>query len=202
MPTGLGDHTYPGNKIRQYVDQKLKYMNFCREDGRRKKPIDVLRRMREIREHGSRLQNLFRPDEIFTVDEFKQVYWNVFPNTMQNWLTDDQNINPFDPAAPLDVDEIADHPQRYWQLYFKNETPSQPLNNRNRNNKRGRDNDNQKSSHTTQNDSKKAKKDKSNKDGSVATNNSRGGCDGNRGRFPIQGHDEMRHDWRGCHLNP
>ena len=35
MPTDLGDHTYPGNKIRQYANQKFKYMNFCREDGRR-----------------------------------------------------------------------------------------------------------------------------------------------------------------------
>ena len=28
MPTDLGDHTYPGNKIRQYADQKLKYCLF------------------------------------------------------------------------------------------------------------------------------------------------------------------------------
>ena len=48
MPTDLGDHTYPGNKIRQYVDQKVKFMSFRREDGRREKPTDVLRRMREL----------------------------------------------------------------------------------------------------------------------------------------------------------
>ena len=49
--------------------------------------------------------------------------------------------------------------------------------------------------------SKKAKKDK---DGSAATNhtnNSCGGRDSDRGRCPIQGHDEMRHDWCGCHQN-
>ena len=38
MPTVLGDHTYPENNIRQYVDQKVKYMNFRRDDGRREKP--------------------------------------------------------------------------------------------------------------------------------------------------------------------
>ena len=53
-----------------------------------------------------------------------------------------QNIDPFNPAAPLDVDEITDHLQRYWQLYFKNETQTHLSNNRNRNNKRDRDNGN------------------------------------------------------------
>ena len=125
---------------------------------------------------------------------------------MQDWLTNDQNINPFDPAAPLDVDEIADHLQRYWHLYFKNENQTQPSNNRNRNNKRGRDNDNQKKlPQTAQTDSKKAKKDKGNIDGSVAnnhTNNNRRGRDSDSGRCPIKRHVEMRHDWRGYHLNP
>ena len=32
------------------------------------------------------------------------------------------------------------------------------------------------------------------KDGSVATNNGRESRDGDRGRFPIQGHDELRHN--------
>ena len=170
MPTDLGDHTYPGNKIRQYVDQKVKFMNFRCEDGRRDKPTNVLRCMWGLRLLGSCCQHLFGTARIFTDDEFKQVYWNIFPSTMQDWLTNDQTIHSFDPAAPLDVDEIADHLQRYWQLHFKNETQAQPSNNRNRNNKRGRDNDNQKSSQTTQNDSKKAKKDKGNKDASVVTN--------------------------------
>ena len=58
---------------------------------------------------GSRYQHSFGPGGISTDDKFKQVYWNIFPNTMQDWLTNDQNINPFDPAALLDVDEIADH---------------------------------------------------------------------------------------------
>ena len=163
-------------------------MNLRREDGRREKPTDVLRRMRELRLLGSRCQDSFGPAGIFTDDEFKQVYWNIFPSTMQDWLTNDRNIDSFDLAAPLDVDEIARHFQRYWQLYFKNETPAQPSNIRNRNNKRGRDNDNQNSSQTTQNNSKKARNDKSNKDAAVATNqtnNNYGGRDSNCGCCPI-----------------
>ena len=114
VPTDLGDHTYPGNKIRQYADQKLKYMNFCQDDGRREKPTDVLRHMRELGEHDSRFQHPLGSGEIFTDDEFKQVYWNVFPNTMQDWLMNDKNIDSFDPASPLNVNEILDHLQCYW----------------------------------------------------------------------------------------
>ena len=121
---------------------------------------------------------------------------------MQDWLTNDQNIDPFDPAGPLDVDEVADHFQHYWQLHFKTETRRQPADDKNKNNKRGRDNGNQSSSHGAQNDNKKAKKDQGSKGGSVATNNGPGGREGDHGRCPIQGHDGMRHDWRGCHLNP
>ena len=68
--------------------------------------------MRELHEHGSRFQHSFGPGGIFTDDEFKQVYWNISPNTMQDWLTDDQNNDPFDPASPLDVENIAGHLQR------------------------------------------------------------------------------------------
>ena len=33
-------------------------------------------------------------------------------------------------------------------------------------------------------------------------NNGPGGREGDRGRCPIQAHNGMRHDWRGCHLDP
>ena len=84
MPADLADHAYSRNKIRQYADQKLKYTNFCREDGRREEPTDVLRPMQELRELSSRCQHSFGPDGIFMDDEFKQVYWDIFPNTMQD----------------------------------------------------------------------------------------------------------------------
>ena len=79
MPADLGYHTYPRNKIRQYVNQKVKFMNFRREDGRREKPTDVFRCMRKFRLLGSRCQHSFGPVRIFTDDEFKQVYWNIDP---------------------------------------------------------------------------------------------------------------------------
>ena len=78
-----GDPAYPGNKIRQYVFQKLKYMNFhCTNNGQHEKPNDVLRCMRELRAHDSRLQHSFRAADILTDDEFKQAFWNIFPTVM------------------------------------------------------------------------------------------------------------------------
>ena len=50
---------------------------------------------------------------------FLQLFWHIFPAMMQDWLSDKQHINLFDDAAPLDVDEIVDHFQRYWNVNFK-----------------------------------------------------------------------------------
>ena len=117
MATDLGDQTYPGNKICQCALQKLKYMNFHRaDDGRCKEPTNVLCRIRELRAHGSCLQHSFGAGGILTDDEFKHAFSDIFPNMMQDWLTNDQNIDPFNAAAPLDVDEMTNHFQRYWQL--------------------------------------------------------------------------------------
>ena len=78
-------------------------------------------------------------------------------------------------------------------------------NNRNRNNKRGRDNDNQASTNAVQNNNNKAHKEIGNSYASTA-NTGGGGRGGNshcdRGHCHIQGHENMHHDWRGCHLNP
>lgn len=71
--------------------------------------------MRELRVLGCRLQHLFGAAEILIDSEFCQAFWNMFPNLMQDWLTNDQNINPFNPTAPLDAEKFANHFQRYWQ---------------------------------------------------------------------------------------
>ena len=40
---------------------------------------------------------------------------------MQDWLTNDQRMDPFDPANPMDADDICDNLQRYWNTHFKDE---------------------------------------------------------------------------------
>ena len=57
IPTDLGDHPYPGNKIRHYLMNKVKYTTYCCPYGRRYKPTDVLRRLSHCRQLGSRLEH-------------------------------------------------------------------------------------------------------------------------------------------------
>ena len=40
---------------------------------------------------------------------------------MQEWLTNDQKIDPFNPNNPLDADEFCDDLHRYWSMHYKNE---------------------------------------------------------------------------------
>ena len=58
---------------------------------------------------------------IVTDAEFLQLVWNIFLKEMQNWLTNDQKTNPFDPNSPLDADKFCDNLQYYWTMKFKDE---------------------------------------------------------------------------------
>ena len=40
---------------------------------------------------------------------------------MQEWLTNDQKINPFNPNHPLDAEDFCADLYRYWSIHFKNE---------------------------------------------------------------------------------
>ena len=84
IPTDLGDHPYPGNKIRQYLLNKVRYKNYRREDGKRYRPTDFLRRLRLVRELGDRTQHSMPAGDFLTDDEFLQTVWNSFPREMQD----------------------------------------------------------------------------------------------------------------------
>ena len=84
IPTDLGDHPYPGNKIRHYLMNKVKYTTYRRPDGRRYKPTDVLRRLSHCRELGSRLEHSMPGGNVLTDDKFKQLVWNIFPKKCRN----------------------------------------------------------------------------------------------------------------------
>ena len=49
IPTDLGDHPYPGNRVRHYMMNKVHFVNYRCLDGRRYKPTDVLCRMCQLR---------------------------------------------------------------------------------------------------------------------------------------------------------
>ena len=70
IPADSGDCLYPGNKICQYMMNKIKYMNHRCLDGRKYKPTDVLRQLRQLRAPGG---------NIMTDAKFLQFVWNIFP---------------------------------------------------------------------------------------------------------------------------
>ena len=75
--------------------------------------------------------------------KFLQPVWDIFPKEMQNWLTNDQKINPFSPNHPLDADEFCDDLHCYWSMKFidekltkdKNKNKGDNTNQQNRQNK-------------------------------------------------------------------
>ena len=120
--TKLSDHEYPGDEIMVYLNSHVKYMRCKMTDGsgRVEKPNKVLSRLQHIRNFGKAMHHNHGIDYITNV-QMTMYFWNIFPQSMKNWLRDEQNIDPFDQMNPLDAQEIADHMQRYWNSHLKNE---------------------------------------------------------------------------------
>ena len=55
--TTLSDFSYPGDKVIDYLTGKLHYLNCKDADGDVMKPVDVLARLREIRELGGKMHH-------------------------------------------------------------------------------------------------------------------------------------------------
>ncbi len=83
-----------------------------------KEPVRVLARIQRMRTMGEMLEHNQGANYI-TAGQFTLLFWNIFPATMQDWLQEDQNLDPFDAANPMDHEDIAAHMQRYWNIYFK-----------------------------------------------------------------------------------
>ena len=96
IPTNLENRPYPGNKIRQYMMNKTKYMNYRHLDGHRYNPTDLLRRLHQLRELEIRLEHSMLEVTLTSI-EFLHRVWNAFPKVTQDWLTNDQKIDPFEP---------------------------------------------------------------------------------------------------------
>ena len=81
-------------------------------------PVRVLARIQHVRTMGEMLEHNQGANYI-TAGQFTLLFWNIFPVTMQDWLQEDQILDPFDAANPMDHDDIADHMQHYWNIHFK-----------------------------------------------------------------------------------
>ncbi len=81
-------------------------------------PLQVLACIRRIHTMGAMLEHNQGANYI-TEGQFTLLFWKIFPGTMQDWLQEDQDLDPFDAANPMDHNDIADHMQHYWNIHFK-----------------------------------------------------------------------------------
>lgn len=137
--TRLADYTYPGDRVHTYLLTKVKYQRCKKEDGRLEEPTKYLSRLLRIRYLGS-LMHHNQGATFMTDTDFKFFFWHSFPDTMKEWLTDEQDRDPFDTQEPMDIQEIADAMQRYWNRNSKRVKAQQDREGKN-NKKRDRDDD-------------------------------------------------------------
>ena len=197
--TAMSDHILPGNKVRDYLTQHIKYLKCKMNDGsgRVEKPVRVLARMNLIKRMASSMLHHDHGAVYISNDDMTRAFWRIFPTKMHDWLTNEQNINPVDVNNPMDAMEIADQFQRYWNLHFKNETKKEGENDQGgrRKDRDGDDNDN---------GNKRRKGGRKYSRGGGRGNNNDRTNEGNDsgGNCAIDGHQKYRHNWQGCFLNP
>jgi len=193
--TALSDHVNPGNRVRTMLMQEIHYFRCKMTDGSGKveKPTRVLVRLERIREIAGTYMHHSQGDTFLSTNDFKNSFWNIFPKSMKNWLTNDQDIDPFDATNPLDVEEIADQMQRWYNIPGNIKEPGEA--NKNKRSK-GEDESND------GNDQGRHKRGKKNGDqqGRRGNNKSHGG--GHKSNCKIAGHEKYRHNWFNCFLNP
>ena len=103
--TALSDHVNPGNRVRTLLMQEIKFFKCKTTDGtgRVEKPTRVLVRLERIRAMAGEYMHHSQGAVFLSDNDFKNSFWDIFPKSMKNWLTKDQNINPFDANNPLDA---------------------------------------------------------------------------------------------------
>ena len=84
--TAISDHILPGNKVRTYLTQHIKYTRCKMTDGsgRVEKPVDVLARMNQIKRMAEAFLHHDRGDEYLSPQDSLSAYWRIFPNKMHD----------------------------------------------------------------------------------------------------------------------
>ena len=85
--------------------------------------------MELLKENAAEFLHHERGADFLADVDMKQAFWDCFPNSMHDWLNNEQDVDPFDANNPLDIVEIADQFQRYWNIHFKNERKNNGENN-------------------------------------------------------------------------
>ena len=195
--TALSDHPWPGDKMHIFITQRIKYVR-CKVDGKFIDPTTVLARMQRLRVMGAMMEHNKGPAYI-AADEFTAAYWNIFPNVMQEWLQNDQNVDPFDPTNAWDHGDIANAMQRYYNMHYKNAKSNDGDGKGNkRKNDQGDGDEGGSNKRRKGNDQNRRGENKRGGRG----NDRRGGNNSGREDCSIRGHERHQHDWAGCFLNP
>ena len=151
--------------------KRVKHSLCFNKEGVCKRPDDFLARINIMINIGNRLDHNAAGDKLFTDEEFKLAFWSTFDDSQQNWLTDNQNMDPYNQYNAFGPNKIAEQVLRHWHIHLqeKRKAPKDGLNNQDggNNNKRRKTGD-----HDT------------NRNQNTSRNNNKG----NRGTYPIPGH--------------
>ena len=192
--TKLSDHVNPGDKVCTYLESKVKY-EWCKDDdGNLVKPLVHFKRCKTLRKLGGLMHHTHQ-GTYFDDNRFKTCVWNHFPQEWQDWMTEEQQRDPFDVNNPLTTEDMIDKFQHLWNLKIRPQVKA--------NKGRGKrkkddddDNDDADDKNSNQGSRKRFKKGgNNNKQGGGGNSSSRTNC-------KIDGHEKYRHDWKGCYLNP
>lgn len=193
--TKLSDHVNPGDKVCTYLESKVKY-EWCKDDdGNLVKPLVHFKRCKTLRKLGGLMHHTHQ-GTYFDDNRFKTCVWNHFPQEWQDWMTEEQQRDPFDVNNPLTTEEMIDKFQHLWNLKIR---PQVKANKGRGKRKKDDDDDNDDA------DDKKNSNQGSRRRFKKGGNNNKQGGGGNsssRTNCKIDGHEKYRHDWKGCYLNP
>ena len=204
----LSDHVNPGDRVHQFISTGIKYVNCKMQDdsGRYEKPVKVYNRMSRMIKMGA-LMTHNQGAQYFTDEQFKQAFWNIFPESMKSWLVNDQRMDPFSPDNPLDPQEIADEMQRYWNMNYKDYKKNKNDGQGGNKNKRSDDDDGGEQGGGGKRQRRGGGNNNQPRRGGGNNNNqggghNQGGGNNQGGGCPIKGHENYRHGWSRCFLNP
>ena len=193
--TKLSDHVNPGDKVCTYLESKFEY-EWCKDDdGNLVKPLVHFKRCKTLRKLGGLMHHTHQ-GTYFDDNRFKTCVWNHFPQEWQDWMTEEQQRDPFDVNNPLTTEEMIDKFQHLWNLKIR---PQVKANKGRGKRKKDDDDDNDDA------DDKKNSNQGSRKRFKKGGNNNKqdgGGNSSSRTNCKIDGHEKYRHDWKGCYLNP
>ena len=216
--TTLTDRTYPGDSVHDYITSEISYLKCKDEKGNVDKPSHFLARMRQLRDFGARMHHN-QGTTFLSERDFLAAVWRAFPDEMQEWLTIEHRIDPFDTNNPLDADEVCDHMHGYW---FQRLQPKvSKTSSRGRGDVSGdvADVDDVDGEDDEENGNEDERKPPARADADRRARSRRRGdedhqdveADGDgsgrakkaaRSTCPIDGHAKYQHGWDGCFLNP